>query len=40
VDLAEQAERFLKQEQRKEQRHSDRPEHFGDVEESRRRAFQ
>jgi hypothetical protein len=40
MDLAAHAEQYLKQEQRKRREQQDRPDHFGDVDASRRNAFQ
>ena len=40
IKIAEHSEQYLKQQQRDHVEHSDRPDSFGDVSESRARAFQ
>jgi hypothetical protein len=40
IELAEHAEQYIRQRSREQARQHDRPDHFGDVAESRRDAFQ
>jgi len=40
MDLAEHTEQYIEQESRKQRKRPDRPDNFGDVDQSRRDAFQ